>query len=571
MANKLYTDYQVGAVPHSEYPRPQLKRESFLCLNGTWEYAITDGDRPAYYDGEILVPFSPEAPLSGVERILRPEQTLWYRRQFSLPDAFMQDRLLLHFGAVDQCCTVYLNGQEIGSHEGGYLPFCFDITDAFEDVNELVVKVRDYADTSYYSTGKQRHKRGGIWYTPQSGIWGTVWCESVPTDYIQSVQITPLYDIGAVRLDVETALGSPVYVEILDGEQVVAKGAAIGSTVLEIPNFKAWSPDDPFLYNIRLSAEVDKVKSYFGMRKTHVAKDNLGIPRLFLNDRPLFHNGLLDQGYWPDGLYTPPSEQAMVDELEAVKNLGFNMLRKHIKVEPLRWYYHCDRLGLMVWQDMPCGCTKPVDTFKFAALPTAGLRYKKDKDYSFFGRTDAQGRAFAEQEMLDLVSLLYNSPSVVLWVPFNEGWGQFDAARICQRLRRADDTRPIDHASGWFDQGLGDLNSRHIYFSKVAIKNDGRVSAVTEFGGYALPVEGHTWGERGFGYRGYKNEEELTQAYARLYEEQIIPQMEQGLAAAVYTQLTDVEDELNGLYTYDRKKLKIDDKTIKSINNRLKY
>ncbi len=571
MANKLHTDYEVGAVPHSEYPRPQLRRESFLCLNGTWEYAITDGDRPAYYDGEILVPFSPEAPLSGVERTLSPEQTLWYRRRFALPDKFMQDRLLLHFGAVDQCCTVYLNGQAVGSHEGGYLPFYFDITEALEEENELVVQVRDFADTSYYSTGKQRHKRGGIWYTPQSGIWGTVWCESVPTDYIKSVQITPLYDIGAVRLDVETALGSPVYVEILDGEQVVAKGAAIGSTVLEIPDFKAWSPDDPFLYYIRLSAEVDRAMSYFGMRKTHVAKDNLGIPRLFLNDRPIFHNGLLDQGYWPDGLYTPPSEQAMVEELEAVKALGFNMLRKHIKVEPLRWYYHCDRLGLMVWQDMPCGCTKPVDTFKFAALPTAGLRYKKDNNYAFFGRTVAQGRAFAEREMLDLVSLLYNSPSVVLWVPFNEGWGQFDAARICERLRKADDTRPIDHASGWFDQGLGDLNSRHIYFSKVAIKPDGRVSAVTEFGGYALAVEGHVWGERGFGYKGYKNEEELTAAYARLYEEQILPQMAQGLSAAVYTQLTDVEDELNGLYTYDRKKLKIDEKTIKSINNRLKY
>ncbi len=571
MANKCYTDYEVGAIPHSEYPRPQLRRESFLCLNGTWEYAITDGDRPSYYDGEILVPFSPEAPLSGVERTLMPEQTLWYRRRFVLPDKFMQDRLLLHFGAVDQCCTVYLNGQAVGSHEGGYLPFYFDITDALEEENELVVQVRDFADTSYYSTGKQRHKRGGIWYTPQSGIWGTVWCESVPTDYIKSVQITPLYDIGAVRLDVETALGSPVYVEILDGEQVVAKGAAIGSTVLEIRDFRAWSPDDPFLYNIRLSAEVDRAMSYFGMRKTHVAKDNLGIPRLFLNDRPLFHNGLLDQGYWPDGLYTPPSEQAMVEELEAVKALGFNMLRKHIKVEPLRWYYHCDRLGLMVWQDMPCGCTKPVDTFKFAALPTAGLRYKKDNNYAFFGRTGAQGRAFAEKEMLDLVSLLYSSPSVVLWVPFNEGWGQFDAARICERLRKADDTRPIDHASGWFDQGLGDLNSRHIYFSKVAIKPDGRVSAVTEFGGYALAVEGHTWGERGFGYKGYKNEEELTAAYAKLYEEQILPQMAQGLAAAVYTQLTDVEDELNGLYTYDRKKLKIDEKTIKSINNRLKY
>ena len=571
MANKLYTDYEVGAIPHREYPRPQLRRESFLCLNGTWEYAITDGDRPAYYDGEILVPFSPEAPLSGVERILSPEQTLWYRRRFVLPDKFMQDRLLLHFGAVDQCCTVYLNGQAVGSHEGGYLPFCFDVTDALEEDNELVVQVRDFADTSYYSTGKQRHKRGGIWYTPQSGIWGTVWCESVPTDYIQSVRITPLYDIGAVRLDVETALGSPVYVEILDGETVVAKGAAIGSTVLDIPDFRAWSPDDPFLYNIRLSAEVDRAESYFGMRKTHVAKDNLGIPRLFLNDRPVFHNGLLDQGYWPDGLYTPPSEQAMVEELEAVKRLGFNMLRKHIKVEPLRWYYHCDRLGLMVWQDMPCGCTKPVDTFKFAALPTVGLRYKKDNNYAFFGRTDAQGRAFAEREMLDLVSLLYNSPSVVLWVPFNEGWGQFDAARICERLRKADDTRPIDHASGWFDQGLGDLNSRHIYFSKVAIKPDGRVSAVTEFGGYALAVEGHTFGERGFGYKGYKNEEELTAAYAKLYEEQILPQMAQGLSAAVYTQLTDVEDELNGLYTYDRKKLKIDEKMIKSINNRLKY
>ena len=569
--NKLLTDYTPGELPLSEYPRPQLRRESFLCLNGRWDYAITEGERPRYYDGTILVPFSPEAPLSGVERTLLPHQTLWYRRTFTLPDAFMQDRLLLHFGAVDQCCTVYLNGQAVGSHEGGYLPFCFDVTDALEEENELIVQVRDYADTSYYSTGKQRHKRGGIWYTPQSGIWGTVWCESVPTDYIQHLRITPLYDIGAVRVDVKTALGSPVYVEVLDGQTVVAKGAAIGSIVLDLPDFKAWSPDSPFLYNMHLSAEVDRVESYFGMRKSYVAKDNAGIPRLFLNDRPIFHNGLLDQGYWPDGLYTPPTEQAIVDELTAVKDLGFNMLRKHIKVEPLRWYYHCDRLGLMVWQDMPCGCTKPVDTVKYALIPTLGLRRKKDDRYAFFGRTEAKGREFAENEMLDLVDLLYNSPSVVLWVPFNEGWGQFDAARICRAIRKADDTRPLDHASGWFDQGLGDLNSRHIYFTKIAIKQDERVSAVTEFGGYALAVDGHTWGERGFGYRGYKNEEELTAAYAKLYNEQVIPQMQAGLSAAVYTQLTDVEDELNGLYTYDRKKLKISEKTIKTINNRLKY
>ncbi len=571
MENKLYTQYTPDELPLAEYPRPQLRRDSFLCLNGRWDYAITEGERPNYYDGTILVPFSPEAPLSGVQRVLQPHQTLWYHRRFVLPDGFMKDRLILHFGAVDQCCTVYLNGQAVGSHEGGYLPFSLDVTDALEEENELLVQVRDYADTSYYSTGKQRHKRGGIWYTPQSGIWGTVWCESVPTDYIQKLRITPLYDIGAVRVDVTTALGSPVYVEVLDDDAVVAKGAAIGSAVLDIPDFKAWSPDEPFLYGLRLSGEFDTVESYFGMRKSYVAKDNLGVPRLFLNDRPLFHNGLLDQGYWPDGLYTPPTEQAIVDELTAVKELGFNMLRKHIKVEPLRWYYHCDRLGLLVWQDMPCGCTKPVDTVKYALLPTLGLRRKKDRNYSFFGRTDAHGRAFAEQEMLDLVDLLYNSPSVVLWVPFNEGWGQFDAVRICEAIRKMDDTRPIDHASGWFDQGAGDLNSRHIYFTKVAIKPDGRVSAVTEFGGYALAVEGHTWGGRGFGYRGYKNKEELTAAYAKLYEEQIIPQMKEGLSAAVYTQLTDVEDELNGLYTYDRKICKISEKTIKTINNRLKY
>jgi beta-galactosidase/beta-glucuronidase len=269
----------------------------------------------------------------------------------------------------------------------------------------------------------------------------------VPTDYIRTLHITPLYDIGAVRVDVETTLGSPVYVEVLDGQTVVAKGAAIGSIVLDIPDFKPWSPDSPFLYHLQLSAEVDRVESYFGMRKSYVAKDNLGVPRLFLNDRPLFHNGLLDQGYWPDGLYTPPTEQAIVDELTAVKNLGFNMLRKHIKVEPLRWYYHCDRLGLMVWQDMPCGCTRPVDSVKYGLIPTLGLRRKKDNKYSFFGRTDAKGREFAEKEMLELVDLLYNSPSVVLWVPFNEGWGQFDASRICKSIRKADATRPLDHAS----------------------------------------------------------------------------------------------------------------------------
>ncbi len=569
--HRLTTAYAPTDLPLAEYPRPQLRRNSFLCLNGKWDYAVTSGDRPLYYDGEILVPFSPECILSGVERELTPEQTLWYHRSFTLPKGFMKDRLILHFGAVDQCCKVFVNGRLVGSHEGGYLPFSFDITEYLEEENELTVKVRDVTDASFYSTGKQSSHRGGMWYTPQSGIWGTVWCESVPTDYITDLRIIPLYDLRAVRIDVTTSLSSPVYVEITDGEQVVAAGAAIGSAVLEIPDMKPWNPDSPFLYGVRLSGEFDFVESYFGMRKSYVAKDNLGNPRLFLNDRPLFHSGLLDQGYWPESLYTPPSDQAIIDELTAVKELGFNMLRKHIKVEPLRWYYHCDRLGIMVWQDMPCGATKKVDSIRFAALPLAGARYKKDNRYAFFGRTDKRGREHAEQEMLGVVELLYNSPCVVVWVPFNEGWGQFDAVRICENIRALDDSRPIDHASGWFDQGIGDFNSRHVYFSKVNIKPDGRVMALTEFGGYHLAIPEHVWCDRSFGYRKFASSEDLTEAFVRLYEEQIIPLIDKGLSACVYTQLTDVEEELNGVYTYDRKVCKMDKKMIKTINNRLIY
>ena len=542
-----------------EYPRPQLQRDSYLNLNGVWRYAITaSAAPPETWDGDILVPFSPECVLSGVERVLAPGEYLWYSRSFTLPEGFSRGRVLLNFGAVDQTATVYLNGQELLTHVGGYLPFTVELTAALAAENQLAVRVRDDTDEDWHTRGKQKRKRGGIWYTAQSGIWQTVWLESVPAAYIKRLAITPVYDGGLVEIGAEVA-GKTRPVAHFGGADYPLPAR------IPVPDFEPWSPENPRLYDFTVTCGDDEVKSYFAMRKFSVEADDAGVRRLCLNGRPYFHNGLLDQGYWPDGLYTAPSDEAMIYDIELARRMGFNMLRKHIKVEPARWYYHCDRLGMLVWQDMPCGggvYSPPV-----VSAPLVTGRHLRDNAYFLFGRGEKAGREEFERELRDMVTALYNCPCIALWVPFNEGWGQFDAARLYDVVRGIDDTRPVDHASGWHDQHVGEVQSLHVYFKKYVFKPDrlGRAVLLSEFGGYNHRVGGHCFGDRDFGYKKFESPLALESALRELYADQIVPARRQGLSAAVYTQLTDVEDELNGLVTYDRKVVKVPVPTLKSI------
>ena len=552
-----------------EYPRPQFRRDSYWNLNGVWEYAITESDvQPETFDGTIIVPFSPEAPLSGVGRKLRPRHFLWYRRRVTLPEGFVKARTLLHFGAVDQEAAVFVNGEQLAHHIGGYLPFSCDVTDALHGGRELtvVVCVRDVTEESYHTRGKQKTAHGGIWYTPQSGIWQTVWLESVPKTHIRSLRITPLFDEEAVELRVQTSLPCAC-VARLDGRTVTfCSGTSIR---VPMPAFHAWSPEDPYLYDLSLEAGEDRVESYFAMRSFAVRQDGDGLMRLFLNGRPYFHTGVLDQGYWPDGLYTAPSDAAMVNDIEQMKRMGFNMLRKHIKIEPLRWYYHCDRLGMLVWQDMPNGGGDYLPLTISAPLITG--RHRDDHDYVRFAREDAAGRREFLQELEEMIEHLYNCPCIAMWVPFNEGWGQFDARETAERIRALDPTRTVDHASGWHDQGAGDVKSLHVYFRAYRHKqySGSRAVVLSEFGGYNHRVNGHAYSKKDFGYRRYKTPEALCFAVQDLYIRQIIPAAARGLSAAVYTQLSDVEDELNGLMTYDRAVVKMDVQAMRDLNEAL--
>lgn len=553
-----------------EYPRPQMRRDSYLNLNGRWEYAITDSDEPPRcWDGTILVPFSPESALSGVGRTLRPGQTLWYRREVNVPQGFIprDGRLLLHFGAVDQEAAVYLNGVLLGRHMGGYNAFTLDATDALGPTNTLVVRVHDDTDAGFHSRGKQKTRRGGIWYTPQSGIWQTVWMEAVPRRYIEGLRIVPLFDQSAVEVTVRCA--QPLQCEAtVDGRTVPFTSGEAAR--IPMPDFRAWSPEDPYLYDLSVTLGEDRVESYFGMRKVEVRADRGGVKRLFLNGEPYFHSGLLDQGYWPDGLYTAPSDEALIFDIQTAKSMGFNMLRKHIKVEPMRWYYHCDRLGMLVWQDMPSGGGKY--RFSTISLPLVTGVHRRDNRYRAFARTSSQGRAEYMDELEEMVLQLFNAPSVALWVPFNEGWGQFDSTFVMERLRLLDPTRPVDPASGWHDQGAGDLRSLHVYFKPFRFRRDrrGRALALSEFGGYNLRVDGHCFNQKDYGYRRLPDAAALWRDFARLYEREVLPAVPRGLCAAVYTQLSDVEDELNGLMTYDRRVVKLDADDMRELNERLK-
>ncbi len=560
--------------PLNDYPRPQLRRENWQCLNGIWKYAIRDNEtEPNTFDGDILVPFSPESLLSGVGKQLLPRETLWYSRYISLKKPDNDRRLLLHFGAVDQHCRIWCNGVFIGEHSGGYWPFYFDITHALEgDTAKLLIAVKDASDSGDEAWGKQREKRGQIWYTAQSGIWQTVWCEEVPASYIQSIKITPYYHQGEVEV---VTLGgeSEGKIRVLSEGVPVAEAPLKNSKAkIKIPDFRSWELDDPFLYTIEIAAGEDRIQSYFGMREFSVIKGRDSLPRLALNGKAVFHNGLLDQGYWSDGMYTPPCDEAMVWELKNIKQMGFNMLRKHIKIEPMRWYYHCDRLGILVWQDFVNG-GGPYKSFIVQIAPWLGFHFKDTaKNYSLFARQSAAGREIFKRDMQRTVELLYNTVSLALWVPFNEGWGQFDAAEITERLRRLDPTRQIDHASGYHDQKGGDLHSYHVYFKRFRPRKDsvkGRVLALTEFGGYSLPSSGHMSSAKLFGYKIFKGQRELHAALDKLYERDVYSVMEKGLGALVYTQLSDVEDEINGLFTYDRRLVKADAVKIKEMNEKI--
>lgn len=552
-----------------EYPRPQMRRESYLCLNGRWRYAFSANDKmPLKMEGDILVPFSPESVLSGVRRELYPGHCLWYRREFAVPEGFNEGRVLLHFGAVDQKATVYLNGREMGGHTGGYTPFTLDVTAVLQSQNLLTIKVKDDTDVSFHARGKQSAHPSGIWYPGQSGIWQTVWLESVPKEFITGLFIRPLFDESAVELTVLARReGVPCTARVGD---VVSQGMTNEPLRISMQGFTPWSPERPHLYDLTVKMGQDQVQSYFGMRKFSVEKDEAGIPRLFLNGAPYFHNGVLDQGYWPESLYTPPSDEAMIHDIQTMKDLGFNMLRKHVKVEPLRWYYHCDRLGILVWQDMPNGGGVYKKGTIIAPLLTG--KHKRDDNYPAFARESAEGRESFRQELGEVVANLFNCVCIAMWVPFNEGWGQFDAVEITERIRTWDTSRPIDHASGWHDQGAGDIKSEHCYFRPYRFHPDslGRAVALTEFGGYGLTIADHATGKKSFAYKTCRNEAELWAAWRKLYESRILPALPKGLSAAVYTQLSDVEGERNGILTYDRAVCKLPADEVRALNERLR-
>ena len=575
--------------PLPEYPRPAMRRDSCENLNGLWRYAITSSaEHPAAWDGSILVPYSPEAAASGVGRTLQPGQWLHYHRTFAPPPG-KGGRVLLHFGAVDHACAVQVNGHLVGGHRGGYWSFDLDITEQLNgtDHNSLWVAVQDPTGHGAQARGKQTLKPGGMFYPAQSGIWQTVWLERVPENYIQSLTVTPDYDARTVTVQVHTSLpggAANLWAVVRAGGVTIAEdwgsdeAEQDGAVTLQIPqeHFFPWSPDTPFLYDLTVGTtqgdetEFDTVHSYFALRKWSCAPDAHGVLRFCLNDKPILLNGLLDQGYWKDGLYTPPSDAAVEHELSEVKALGFNLLRKHAKIEPQRWYYHCDKLGLIVWQDMVSGGSSYnlwFVTYLTNALQPLLRRFPDGKAcYNLLSRGSAASREEYRRELEDTVRALRCHPCVGCWVPFNEGWGQFDAVAAVEEIRALDDTRLVDEASGWYDQGGGDVHSLHNYFYPLRVHPGARTVALSEYGGIAWAMPGHEAPGKTYGYGTAKDRRELTGRYKKLQLETVLPQLKNGLSALVYTQLTDVEDEVNGLFTYDRAAVKPDPNAVRSVN-----
>lgn len=579
-----------------EYPRPLLMREDYQILNGWWDYAFTiDYKRPQQYEGRILVPFSPETALSGAGRQLKPDEYLWYRRNFDLPGWDRekgQNRILLHFGAVDQSCEVRINGHKVKRHTGGYLPFEVDISRyAQESANELIVAVKDLSDTSYHSKGKQKLNAGGMFYTAQSGIWQTVWLEKVPETYIKEIKTVPDIEKKLIRIKVSSSYSTdkknvdklsrnlPIEIKIrkpglypdpvvkpsqISTEDMLETAVqAVSDKWIEIPieSISLWNCETPYLYYFEVKLGDDRAISYFAMRKFSLeTKVHEEFPRICLNGEVQFQNGVLDQGYWPESLYTPPSDAAMIFDIREMKKTGFNMVRKHLKIEPQRWYYHCDRLGIVVWQDMVNGGSYYKHWFvTYGATLLSWLRIPMRDVYPrLLSREAKAGRLEFIREMKETTRLLGNHPSIAAWVIFNEGWGQFQTEDMTRIVRRLDPNRLIDQASGWFDQGGGDFSSLHNYFFKLFIRPEReRASVLSEFGGYSYREPGHCAKEKLYGYGICKNKKDLEKRFLERWQgvRNLIPQ---GLSASIYTQWTDVEEEVNGVFTYDREVRKIE-------------
>ena len=539
----------LSGTPWQVYPRPQMRRDSYINLNGEWDFAVSS-EKPATFGMRIVVPFCPESRLSGIGRHFEEGVPMWYRRRFTLPEGFCRERVLLHIGAADQIAEVFVNGQHLCRHKGGYASFCVDITEALAEENELVIRCTDDLHDQAFPYGKQVMRRGGMWYTPVSGIWQTVWLESVPGTYIEKLNIE---NHGAsVTISTVPPLEGTVNVEHL-GQFPLENGQV--TITPENPRF--WHPNDPYLYRFTLETAQDRVESYFAIRSLEIKKVG-EYPRLCLNGRPYFFHGLLDQGYWPEGLLTAPAPESYADDILAMKNLGFNTLHKHIKVEPEEFYYQCDRLGIIVWQDMVNNGS--YSYFRDTILPTVGIQKWNDRRL----HPDERSRKAFRQGAADAVNQLKNHPCICYWTIFNEGWGQFDSDRVCQWFRTLDDTRFIDTTSGWFRGENTDVDSRHQYFGKLRLKGDGlRPLVLSEFGGKTWRVEGHIFDpDKTYGYGACPTKEALNEAVAALYRESILPAVEKGLCAAIYTQVSDVEDEVNGLMTYDRRVVKLDTDTM---------
>lgn len=578
-----------GGDRAAHHPRPQFARAAFEVLDRRWDYAIApvadaasawrDAEPPAAWDGDILVPFSPEAPLSGVGRQLQPGELLWYRRRFGAPEGFdaSRQRCILHFEAVDYACACSVNGTRVGAHAGGYLPFAFDVTDALTDGdNELVVCVHDPSDAGVQLRGKQRLARGGIWYTAQSGIWQSVWLEAVPNAHLESLAIDARADEGKLVLranvradggaDAAAGTAPAVSVRLLDGGAEVGRASAAPkdgacSIAIDVADPHRWSPDDPHLYDLEVSYGSDRVDSYCAFRTVTVEEDGRGVRRLCLNHEPVFLRGVLDQGYWPDGLMTAPSDEALAFDVRAMREAGFNLLRKHIKVESDRWYYHCDKLGMLVWQDMVSGGAAP-DPWHSSYKPTffrgSWGRYADDdpRHYPGLASDSAAFRAEWTDACAATVRHLGNHPSIVTWVLFNEAWGQFDARAAVELVRGLDPTRPIDAVSGWYDQACGDFLSVHNYFRPLEVYDDAarprRAFVISEFGGLSCHLAAHSALASSYGYAAYPDLASFRTAVREVLA-QADALEEAGLAGYVYTQLSDVEEETNGLLTYDRR------------------
>ena len=557
MLHDLYTPEgeSLQGTPWEVYPRPQLKRNSYVNLNGIWDFSVSENAEIPSFDRQINVPFCPESGLSGLKLEVKPGSYLFYRRKFSVQT--QSGRLLLHVGAADQIADIYVNQKQVCHHEGGYEAFVADITDALEEENELVIRVWDDLRDQTFPYGKQTLKRGGMWYTPVSGIWQTVWLESVPETYIED-------------LDIQVNLTKAVVTTIpaLTGK-ILCQGKEFplvdGKAVITPENPHLWSPEDPYLYDFVIETDTDRVESYFALRTIEV-KVIKGIPRLCLNGKPYFFHGLLDQGYWPDGIFTPAKPECYARDILEMKKLGFNTLRKHIKVEPEEFYYQCDRLGMVVFQDMVNN--GDYNFLRDTALPTTGIQKLNDKKM----HTCAATRKRFLESMEVTVKQLRNHPCILYWTIFNEGWGQFDSEAVYEQLKQLDSSRIIDATSGWFRQKKSDVDSRHIYFTPWStLKVSDKPLVLSEFGGYAYPVEGHLFNTgNAYGYKACKSEVHFQESVDKLYREKVIPAAKRGLCAAIITQISDVEDEINGFLTYDRKVNKADEKQMLAIAEELK-